>query len=158
MNKDIQNIINRHAGKSRDKLIPILQDIQQHFGFLPRSAVAEIGRQMNISTTKIHGVITFYNQFVYHPRGKYHIRLCRGTSCHMNHSKVLLETLYNKLGIREGETDRNNFFSLEIVPCMGACGQGPVMAVNNEYYTAVDQKTLDEIISLYQNINQSNDK
>lgn len=158
MNKDIQQIISRHAGKSRDKLIPILQEVQEHFGFLPKTAIAEIGMQMNIPTTKIHGVITFYNQFSYEPKGKYHIRICRGTSCHMNKSQILLESLQNNLGLEDGQTDRSGNFSLKIVPCMGACGQGPVLAVNDEYYTNVDQKTLDEIISLYQNMSNNNDK
>lgn len=154
-NQDIQSISKLHSGKNRSELIPFLQDVQNHFGFIPKTAVAEIGQLMNISTTKIHGVITFYKQFRYNPKGKYHIRICRGTSCHMNNSRVLLETIQNKLAITDGETDKEGRFSLEIVPCLGACGKGPVVGINAEFYTAVNQKMLDEILSFYQNIQQT---
>ncbi len=152
MNKDIQKIINKQWGKSRDKLIPVLQEVQSHFGFLPRDAMYEVGRQMNIPTSKIHGVITFYRQFRYTPRGKYHIRLCRGTSCHLKKSANLLSWLENHLGIHQGNTDKGGLFSLETVPCMGICGEGPVIAVNEEYYTQTDQKKLQQIMDIYQNL------
>lgn len=133
MNNNIRDIIDRQAGKRRENLIPVLQEVQKHFGYLPGNVIAEIGNQMQISTTKIHGVITFYNQFRYEPAGKFHIRICRGASCHMNKSALVLETLQEKLGIYAGKTDRNGLVSLEIVLCMGTCGQGPVIAVNNEF-------------------------
>ncbi|MGM0612168.1 MAG: NAD(P)H-dependent oxidoreductase subunit E [Bacteroidota bacterium] len=150
MNNDIKHIINRNGITSRDKLIPVLQDVQEHFGFLPKQAIAEVAGKMDIPVAKIHGIITFYNQFRYEPKGQFHIRICRGTTCHMNQSGILLESLENKPGVRAGHTTRDNKFSLEIVPCLGACGQGPVLAVNDEYYTEVNQKALEEIINLYQ--------
>lgn len=154
MNDEIKQIINRYGITSRDNLIPVLQDLQERFGFLPKQAIAELAGKMDISVAKIHGIITFYNQFSYEPKGQFHIRICRGTTCHMNQSGIILESLKNKLEIQAGQTTSDNTFSLEIVPCLGACGQGPVLAVNDEYYTQVDQKALEEIISLYQNMKQ----
>ncbi|MCF8331170.1 MAG: NAD(P)H-dependent oxidoreductase subunit E [Bacteroidales bacterium] len=150
--QDISNISKLYNGKNRSELIPILQDIQNHIGFIPKSVVAAIADNMNIPTTKIHGVITFYKQFRYNPGGTFHIRICRGTACHMNNSKILLEAIQNRLSIKDGETDKEGKFSLEIVPCLGACNKGPVIGINNEFYTGVNQKTLDEILSLYQNM------
>ncbi|MCF8218836.1 MAG: NADH-quinone oxidoreductase subunit NuoE [Bacteroidales bacterium] len=150
MDNEIKQIINRNGITSRDKLIPVLQEVQEYFGFLPKQAIAEVAKKMEIPVAKIHGIITFYNQFSYEPKGEYHIRICRGTSCHMNQSGILLESLENKLGIRAGQTTRDHNFSLEIVPCLGACGQGPVLAVNDEYYTEVNQKALETIIDMYQ--------
>lgn len=154
MNKDIQKIINNRRRKSRDNLIPVLQDIQGQFGFLPRDAVYQVGRQMGISTSAIHGVITFYRQFRYAPSGKYHIRLCRGTSCHLKRSATLLSWLENHLGISQDETDKKGLFSLETVPCMGICGEGPVVAVNEEYFTQVDQKKLQQIMDMCKSLEE----
>ncbi|MFO8086532.1 MAG: NAD(P)H-dependent oxidoreductase subunit E [Bacteroidales bacterium] len=145
----------RMQHKERNQLIPLLQDIQNKYGFIPKKSVADLGDSMNIPTTKIHGLITFYNQFRYQPPGHYHIRICRGTSCHMNHSKKLLDTIEQQLNLRDGDVSTDGLFSLEIVPCLGACGQGPVIGVNDEYYTQVNTDKLEEIIEYYQNVNES---
>ncbi|MFO8053888.1 MAG: NAD(P)H-dependent oxidoreductase subunit E [Bacteroidales bacterium] len=158
MTTEIEKIIHGHSGKGREKLIPILQEVSQAYGFLSKAAIAQIGKSMNIPTAKIHGIITFYDQFRYEPRGRFHIRICRGTSCHVKRSRELLDSLRNLLKIEDGEQDRQGRFSLEVVSCMGACGQGPVLAVNDNYYTRVDQKSLEEIIHLYRNMSQNDDQ
>lgn len=143
--------------RERSQLIPMLQEIQNEYGFIPKKSVADLGQSINIPTSKIHGLISFYNQFRYQPPGLYHIRICRGTSCHMNHSKQLLESIEQQLNLRDGDVTPDHLFSMEIVPCLGACGKGPVIGVNDEYYTEVDRDKLEEIIEYYQNVNESHE-
>jgi iron-hydrogenase subunit gamma len=133
----LENIICHYPKARRDSLIPLLQEIQQHHGYLSRDAVAMVGRHLNLSSSKIYGVATFYNQFRFQPLGKFHIQLCRGTACHVKGSAGLLDTAMRTLKIEPGQTTRDGFFSLEVVACIGACGLAPVISVNGEFYAKV---------------------
>ena len=144
---NIEAILEKHAHAKRDALIPILQEVQEACGFVPQEAVTLIGRRLELPTSKIYGVATFYNQFRFQPKGKYHIMVCRGTACHVKGSFKLMESAMKLLKLKPGETSRDKMFSLEVVACMGACGLGPVLNLNGEFHAKVTLQKLSTIIT-----------
>lgn len=142
----VDEILKRHSGGGRDHLIPILQEVQEADGYVSKEAVERIGEHLKLPASKIYGVATFYNQFRFHPRGKYHFMVCRGTACHVKGSQKVLDNLMKQLKLEPGQTSRDRMFSLEVVACMGACGLAPVVSVNGEFYAKVTPRKLSEII------------
>lgn len=142
----VESVLKKHPRAGRDALIPILQEVQEIQGYLSRDAVALISRHLNLPATKIYGVATFYNQFRFQPKGKYHFTVCRGTACHVKGSNRVLETAQKMLNLKPGHTSRDRVFSLEVVACMGACGLSPVMNLNGEFYAKVTPQKLAKII------------
>jgi len=149
MKNGVTEILKLHANSGRDSLIPILQKIQDHEGFLSESSVIEVGKKLAIPASKIYGVATFYNQFRFEPKGKYHIQVCRGTACHVLGSAIVLEQIEKNLKVKAGQTTRDTMFSIEVVACIGACGLAPVIAVNGEFHAKVTEDSLGEIIENY---------
>lgn len=143
---EIAPILAKHSHAGRDALIPILQDVQEAHGFLSRDAIIAVGRHLDVPASKVYGVATFYNQFRFHPRGKYHFIVCRGTACHVKGSLQVLEMLMKELKLKAGETSRDRLFSIEVVACMGACGLAPVMNLNGEFHAKVTPRKLNKII------------
>ena len=143
---DLESILDAHGGAGRDALIPILQEVQESQGFLSREAVLAIGRRLKLPASKIYGVATFYNQFRFEPRGRYHVQVCRGTACHVKGSLALLECLQKELGIKPGRTSRDGLFSLETVACLGACGLAPVVCVNGEFHAAATPESTKRLV------------
>jgi NADH-quinone oxidoreductase subunit E len=139
-------ILQEFGGAGRDALIPILQRVQESQGYLSPQAIAEIGQHLGLPSSKIYGVATFYNQFRFTPKGKYHVMLCRGTACHVKGSLKLVEAVTRILKLTPGQTSRDGLFSLETVACMGACGLAPAMTVNGEMYAKVTPKKVERII------------
>ncbi len=138
----VRAILDRHLGAGRDALIPILQEIQDGVGFLPREAIIQVGRHLDLPASKIYGVATFYSQFRFEPKGEHHFALCRGTACHVKGSSRLLNTLANQLKVKPGQTTRDRLFSLETVACMGACALSPVVCINDEFHAKVSPAKL----------------
>ncbi len=153
MNK-VSRIVGKYDQLSRDNLIPILQEIQEAYGYLPEPAIVELSSLMKISKSKIYGVATFYNQFKFSPKGKFHISVCRGTACHVKGSQEILMALEQELKITSGETTKDGLFSLEIVACIGACGLAPVISVNGEFHANLKKSDIKEIIQSYKNSNK----
>ena len=116
------------------ELIPLLQSAQEHFGYIPRRAIKHISGVTNAPESTIYGVITFYSQFRLLPMGKYRIRLCAGTACHVAGAPLLLDTLRDELGIEENGTTEDGLFTLFTVACLGCCSLAPVMMINDETY------------------------
>jgi NADH-quinone oxidoreductase E subunit len=139
-------LLKEFASAKRDSLIPILQRAQEVHGYLSEEAIAEIGRHLKLPASKVYGVATFYNQFRFTPKGKYHLMLCRGTACHVKGSLKLLEAVTRSLKIQPGQTTRDGMFSLEVVACMGACGLAPAMSVNGEMHAKVTPKRIGRIL------------
>jgi len=148
---EIESILEKYPFVQRDNLIPILQDIQKVYGFLSEESVVKVGKYLNMPTSKIYGLATFYNQFRFEAKGKYHILICNGTSCHVNSNAVILKEFFKLLGIENGGITKDGLFSLEETSCMGACGLGPVVLVNSDYYTEVSVRKVSEIIDYYMN-------
>lgn len=126
-------------------LIPVLQKIQHHYGYVPKETLDLIADSLRISASEIYGVITFYAQFFTQPEGKYVIRLCRGTACHVKGSKSVMEAIERKLGLKENETTSDGLFTLRIVACLGACAVAPVMMINHDYYGELTPEKVESI-------------
>ncbi len=155
MKPDIEDILKRYNDAERNSLIPVLQEIQEAHGYLSREAVIRVGEHLNLPASKIYGVATFYNQFRFHPVGKYHIQVCRGTACHVKGSGALLDALQRELKIEPGETSRDGEFSLEVVACIGACGLAPVICVNGEFHAKVEMDGVAEILNSYRSLEEA---
>ncbi len=143
---ELNTILDRYKGAGRDSLIPLLQEVQEQEGHLSRDAVVQIGKCLNLPTSKVYGVATFYNQFRFQAQGKFHIQVCRGTACHVKGSLSLLETLQRELKIEAGQTSRDGLFSLEVVACIGACGLAPVICINGEFFAKATPERVREIL------------
>jgi NADH-quinone oxidoreductase E subunit len=143
---EVDSVLKKHPRSGRDALIPILQEVQESQGYLSREAVTRISKHLNLPATKIYGVATFYNQFRFQPKGKYHFMVCRGTACHVKGSNRVLEMAQKLLKLKPGQTSRDRLFSLEVVACMGACGLSPVMNLNGEFYAKVTPQKLVKVI------------
>jgi len=144
--KMVDAILKSHPGSHRDHLIPILQEVQAKLGYLSEDAVVRIGRHMSIPASKIYGVATFYNQFRFQPKGKFHIMLCRGTACHVKGSAKTLDSLTKALRIEPGQTTRDGLFSIEVVACLGACALAPAITVNGEFFPRLSQTKLAHLL------------
>ena len=118
--------------RERGKLIPILQDIQAKFGYLPREAMLEAASFLDTPESEVYSVATFYNQFRFVPPGKHQIKVCLGTACHIKGGKIILDSWQRELDIEEGETTPDREFSLERVACVGCCAMAPVSVVDDQ--------------------------
>jgi len=154
MKTQIENILQQYDNSGRDALIPLLQEIQESEGFLSEEAIVKTGKKLNIPTSKIYGVATFYNQFRFEPRGKYHVQVCRGTACHVLGSLTVLQELEKTIKAKAGQTTRDGMFSIEVVACIGACGLAPVICVNGTFHANVNAQSIKEIIETYRSKEQ----
>lgn len=152
MLKNIDTIINKFTNSNRDNLIPILQEIQNTYGYLSEDTIVSVSKHFDLPTSKIYGIATFYDQFVFQPKGKYHILLCNGTSCHISGSKINLKEIEKILKIKDGETTSDGIFSLQTVDCIGACALAPVISVNGKFYSKVNLIEIKKIIKFYQSL------
>lgn len=140
--KRIYEAFNKYA-KSRDNLIPILQDVQEIRGFISKDDIRKISEYLGISDSKVYGVATFYNQFKLTQPGHFQISVCRGTACHVKGSLNILNAIKEHLKIAVGQTTRDKIFSLQEVACLGACSIAPVIMINDKFYGHLDvAKTL----------------
>ena len=146
---EIKSIFSKYPDAGRDNLIPILQDVQDNEGYLSKESIVEVSSFLNIPSSKIFGVATFYNQFRFQPNGKFHIQVCRGTACHVLGSATVLNEIEKLLKVKAGNTTRDGLFSIEVVACIGACGLAPVVSINGEFYAKVTSASLAEIIESY---------
>ncbi len=149
MQASLDEIIQRYKAGSRESLLPLLQDIQIEFGYLNEEAILKVGRHIKLPSGKVYGIATFYDQFRFVQKGRFHIKVCRGTSCHMHGSLTILREVERVLNLKEGQTSRDGRFSLEAVSCMGACGSAPVMNINGEFKTAISIPDIAQIINHY---------
>ena len=127
-------------------LITVLQNTQDIYGYLPKQAIEKISDRMNIAASEIMGVGTFYTQFRFQPVGKYLIKLCQGTACHVNSSQLILETIKDELHIEDGETTEDGLFSLKCVACLGCCSLSPVMMINDNTYGSLTPEKTKQIL------------
>ena len=129
-------------------LIAMLQKVQEVFRYLPEEAMTYIGEHVDgLSPATVYGVATFYAQFSLEPKGKYEIRVCDGTACHVRGSMPVLNAIRNKLKLKEGQTTCDNgLFSLEIVSCLGACGLAPVCVINDKVYPQMTSDAISTIL------------
>ncbi len=146
MNSKIIEIIESHSYTDRSDLLDILQEIQEIEGYLSEEAIFEISKHFKLASAKIYGIASFYDCFKFTPQGKFHIRVCNGTACHLSDATNLHSEFEKLLKINHGQCTRDGMYSIEYVPCMGACGLSPVISINGEYYTAVKSSDLKELL------------
>jgi len=141
-------LIAKYKGQ-KGVLIPLLQEIQGVYGYVPKETIGLVAKEMNVFPVEIYGILTFYTQFYLEPRGKYIIKVCQGTACHVMGGKDILDFLLEKFGIQEGQTTEDGMFTLERAACLGCCGMAPDIVINEKFYgecTIQDiTKTLDEL-------------
>ena len=119
-------------------LIAIMQDIQKEYHYLPQEALCYIAKKLKLSEAKIYGVATFYENFSLEPKGKYVIKICDGTACHVRNSTAILNEIRSVLGVsQEHPTTEDMMFTVETVSCLGACGLAPVCTVNDKVHPAM---------------------
>jgi len=131
-------------------MIPILQDTQELFGYLPEGAMRKIAYELEVPYSEVTGVVGFYSFFSTIPRGKHLIRVCMGTACYVRGGKEVLDMLEKKLQIQVGQTTDDNLFSLDIGRCFGACGLAPVIMIDDETFQRVRPAKLEAILEEYQ--------
>lgn len=143
---NIEDILRRYRSGSHDSLIPILQEVQAAEGFIPEEAIIKIGSFLGMSTTKIYGVATFYDQFRFVPFGRVHLRICNGTTCFINGSSPVVNAVKEAFGTEPGQTTRDGRFSFELTACMGGCNEGPVIKVGDNYYSHLRAEDIPEMV------------
>lgn len=144
----LEEVLARYAA-TEGALIPILQETQEIYGYLPEEAMRVIARRLKIPFSRVYGVATFYTQFHLKPRGRNIIRVCQGTACHVRGGAKLLEAISKTLGIGKNETTADGRFTLETVACLGSCGLAPVMMINEETYGRLTPEQIPAILERY---------
>lgn len=142
-------IVKPYLGK-KEMIIPVLQKVQEHYGYLPRPAMEQVSRRMLIPMSRLYGVATFYAQFKMRPRGRYIIRICKGTACHIQGSPKIAERIEENLGIQSGETTSDLRFTLEEVACIGACALAPVIMINDNPHGRLTPDKIKDILNNYE--------
>jgi len=146
MSINYDTIFKKYKQGRREDLIPLLQDIQDVSGYLSEETIIRAGAFTGLSTTRIYGLATFYDQFRFIPAGRIHIRVCNGTSCFLNGSQAVMNKIKEITGLNPGETARDGIFSYEIETCMGGCNHAPLVRINNKYYSHIKPDHLPELI------------
>ncbi len=153
LNQDHQEFIKGVCTKYNSdpsELITILHKVQEHFGYLPAEVQQCIAQELNIPTSKVFGVVTFYSLFTMEPKGKHPISVCTGTACYVRGADGVLDELSRQLGIKVGETTSDGMFSLDCLRCVGACGLAPVVMVGQKIFPRVTPQDISEIIAGYE--------
>lgn len=139
-------IISAH-GKGKESLIPIMQDIQAEYRYIPPELLTYVAKNIGITEAKAYSVATFYENFSFDQKGKYVIKVCDGTACHVRKGTLILEQLNKELGLSDSKkTTDDMLFTVETVSCLGACGLAPVMTVNDEVHPAMTPDKVTQII------------
>jgi len=143
------DLIVESMGDMEGKLIPILQNAQNMFGYLSKNVLKRISLLLRIPLSEVSGVVSFYSYFSTIPRGKNIVRVCLGTACYVRGGKDVLDSLQKQLGIKVGETTEDRLFSLEVGRCFGACGLAPVVMINDDVHQRVKPSRIKELLLEY---------
>jgi len=143
--EQLDDILSQYNGESGD-LIPVLQEVQELFGYLPGEAMQGIAKFLRLPESNVFGVATFYAQFKFTPTGKRIVKVCRGTACHVRGGERILSEVEKQLGIKPGETTDDLEYSLETIACFGSCALAPVVVIDKIVYGRVTIKKAAEIL------------
>ena len=142
----IDEIISAHSGEK--PIVAIQQDIQEEYRYLPRESFDYLSEKLGVSLAKIYSIATFYENFSLTPKGKYVIKICDGTACHVRKSIPILEALRKELGLTDGKNTTDDLmYTVETVSCLGACGLAPVLTVNDKVYPAMTPEKAVDLLS-----------
>ena len=145
----LEGILSKYEGESTD-LIPVLQDMQDSYNYLPKDELKVVAARLHVPLTQIYSVATFYTMFSLVPKGEHQLKVCLGTTCHLRGGQRLVDSVASRLGCEVGYTTKDGFFSLETVGCLGSCAQAPVMMINDKYYARVTVDKVPKILKMYQ--------
>lgn len=134
---------------TKGPLIQVLLDVQAEYDWLPKEALVQVSKRLQIPLSKVYRVATFYNAFNLKPRGSHVVHTCVGTSCHVRGAPEILERVEQVLGVKNGETTPDGEFTLVGVNCLGCCAFGPVVVVDGEYWGRLPATEVDEIFAGY---------
>jgi len=140
----------KRFSKQRENLVPILQQVQAHLGYIPIEAMVEVAEFLKIPEMDVYSVVTFYNQFRLNPPGKHSIRVCLGTACHIKGGYIVLDAWKRRLGIDRGETTPDREFDLDTVACVGCCAMAPVTVVDDQAEGKTSPTRVDGILLSYE--------
>ena len=143
--EQLDGILSRYDGGSGD-LIPILQEAQERFGYLPAEVMTGIAKFLRLPESNVFGVATFYAQFKFTPTGKRIVKVCRGTACHVREGARILSEVEKQLGIKSGETTDDLEYSLETIACFGSCALAPVVVIDKTVYGRMTAKKVAEVL------------
>ena len=142
----IDTIVHKHNVEA-GAVIPILQEIQATYGYVPPVAIQRIAENINVPVSEIFGIVTFYSQFRLEPIGQYLIKICHGTACHLCGAEMVAQTVSQVTGAKEGETSEDDLFTIERVACLGCCSLAPCMIINDEAYGQLTPEAIGKIIN-----------
>ncbi|MDP6778168.1 MAG: NADH-quinone oxidoreductase subunit NuoE [Candidatus Latescibacteria bacterium] len=145
MDARLAEIVEPYEGSPRE-LIPILQRVQDEYGYLPEQEMMEVARFAGVSESKLYGVASFYAQFRFTPVGDTQITVCRGTACHVRGAQQILDEISRKLGIQEGETTPDRKYSLETVACIGCCALAPCITIDERVEARLTSKKVKDVL------------
>ncbi|NLN82791.1 MAG: NADH-quinone oxidoreductase subunit NuoE [Firmicutes bacterium] len=149
--KPLDEIIGDNKGDA-SQLIPMLQKIQESYGYLPMDVIVEMSERTGIKVTDIMGVASFYAGFRLTPLGKYVVKICAGTACHVNGAETIAETICEELNVNLDETTEDGLFTVETVACLGCCSLAPVMMINGEVYGRLTRDKTKKILREYKEL------
>ena len=129
-------------------LIPLVQKIQNEFGFIPPQSIPIIAKNLRLFTSEVQGVISFYTQLYTEPRGRSVVRVCRGTACHVRGGKTILKLVKHHLGIEEGETSPDLEYTLETVACIGVCALAPNLVISDRVFGHMNPKKVGQLLKM----------
>jgi NADH:ubiquinone oxidoreductase subunit E len=148
--KTIDKIIKKHRAEP-EMLIPMLQDVQAEYNYLPRPALLRIQTSLGLPLTRIYEVATFYKAFSLEPRGDYICQVCLGTACHLRGGHRIVDAFERELKVNVGDTTKDGKFTLETVHCLGACALAPLVRVNDQYHSTMSPDRVKRLIKKYRN-------
>jgi len=145
MDANINTLIEKH-GRERSSLIPLLQEIQAIYGYVPREAIKKVASELGIFEVEVYEVLTFYAQFRFTPRGKHVIKVCLGTACHVMGGQDIFNYISQKFGIGAGQTTKDGMLTLERVACLGCCGMAPVVVIDEQVHGRQTIQSVERLI------------
>ncbi|MCL6638131.1 MAG: NADH-quinone oxidoreductase subunit NuoE [Firmicutes bacterium] len=146
--RELDQVIDRYRGQPSG-LIQVLHRAQEIVGYVPREVQERVAEGLDVPLSDVYGVVSFYALFSLKPKGKYKISVCAGTACYVRGTVQVLEALEKELGVKPGETTDDGKFSVEVVRCLGACGLGPVMMINEDVHGRLDPGQIPGILACY---------
>jgi len=145
MQERLEAILRGHPGE-RSELIPLLQEVQDAFGYIPPEALRAVARHLGLGETAAYAVATFYSQFYLERRGRHTVKVCQGTACHVRGGKDIMRAVRRRLGITPGQTTPDYAFSLERVACFGSCALAPVVVIDGKVHGRMTPRRVEELL------------
>jgi NADH:ubiquinone oxidoreductase subunit E len=144
----IDNIVHSYKGNP-EALLMIMQDISDIYNYVPPAVIPRLVEKLGVKESLIYSVATFYKTISLEPRGKYIVRVCTGTACHVRGAQKIMDALENRLDVNEGKTSGDGLFTLEAVRCIGCCASGPVITINQDTHGGLDRSSVLKVIDDY---------